>query len=482
MAASRRQFLKTTAQAGLLFGLGGNALAGDLLQSGLSKKYKIAIVGAGMAGLSAAYTLRKRGLEATVFEGGKRAGGRIKSARIFGGGTLNTEIGAEFIDSVHQDMLRLVYELGLQDKMMDVDTDTVGIRDAFFIENKHYSLPDVLREFKDVYPSILADQKKLDGRHAAALDQRSMADYLQDLPLSNWVKQLIDAAFVGENGLEISEQSAANLLSIFKIQDEQFYPFGDSDERFKIIGGNEQIPQKMAQSLGYPIRYEHQLLAIRENSNRSLSLTFSENGTTREETFDIAIITLPFTVLRELDIKMELPASKRQVIRELGYGTNAKFILETKSRTWREAGYRGYLFNERIHNGWDSAQMQLNNEGVGAFTCYYGGERGKNAAKGTEQAQLDYVMPALEAAFPGTQAALTGKMELAHWTANPFAKGSYSCLKPGQVADFNSIAFEPIRRLYFAGEHCSIDFWGFMNGGAETGRMAAEKVLKKMRI
>ena len=480
-AASRRRFLKTGAQAGMLLGLGGSAAAGDMLLTGLSRKYKIAIVGAGMAGLSAGYVLRRKGVEATLFEGDKRVGGRIKSARIFGGGTINTEIGAEFIDTVHQDMLWFVRAVGLQDQLMDVETDHFGQRDAFFIDNQHYKLQDVLNELKEVYPRIVADQEKLEGRHAALLDQIPMAEYIDKLPVNTWMKKLLHAAYIGENGLETGEQSAANLLSIFEIRDNNFYPFGNSDERFKVIGGNEQVPQGLAKMLGNQIRYEHKLRAIRENSNRSLTLTFSENGTTREETFDLVILTLPFTVLRDIDIQMELPASKRQVIRELGYGTNAKFILETQSRSWRQAGYRGFLFNERIHNGWDSAQMQQNNEGVGAFTCYYGGERGKNAAKGTEQAQLAHILPTLDAAFPGTQNSLTGNMELAHWAANPFIRGSYSCLKPGQVTAFEGLAFEPVRRLYFAGEHCSTDYWGFMNGAAETGRKAAEKVLRKIR-
>lgn len=479
--ASRRKFLKTGAQAGMLLGLGGSAAAGELLLSGLSRTYRVAIVGAGMAGLSAGYVLRRKGVEATLFEGDKRAGGRIKSARIFGNGTLNTEIGAEFIDTFHQDMLWFVRAVGLQEKLMDVETDHFGQRDAFFIDNQHYQLRDVLHELKDVYPRILADQAKLEGRHAAVLDQIPMAAYIDQLPLTTWMKKLLHAAYIGENGLDTAEQSAANLLSIFEIRNDNFYPFGNSDERFKVIGGNEQIPQGLAQILGNQIRYEHKLRAIRENNNRSLTLTFSENGTTREETFDLVIMTLPFTVLREIDIQMDLPAAKRQVIQELGYGTNAKFILETRSRSWRQAGYRGFLFNERIHNGWDSAQMQQNNEGFGAFTCYYGGERGKNAAKGSEQEQLAHILPALDAAFPGTRASLTGNMELAHWTANPFIRGSYSCLKPGQATRFEGVAFEPVRHLYFAGEHCSTEFWGFMNGAAETGRKAAEKVLKKMR-
>jgi len=481
-AASRRQFLKTTVQAGAVLGLGGTSLAGYFLENFDKPKYKIAIVGAGMAGLSAGYFLRRKGVQATIFEGDKRAGGRIKSAHIFDNGKLTTEIGAEFIDTSHSEMLFFARMLGLEPKLMDVETDKFGERDAFFFENRHRNLREVLAEFKDVYPRIMADQKKLEGRYAAELDKISMADYIEKLPVSDWIKKMLHAAYLGENGMEPARQSAANLLSIFEIRDDKFFPFGASDERFKVIGGNEQIPQGLAKILEPQIRYEHKLLSLRENGNKSLTLTFSQNGSTKEETFDLVIMTLPFTILRDLDVKMDLPPLKRRVIAELGYGANTKFVVETKERTWRKAGYRGYLFNEQIPNGWDSTQLQQGNEGVGTFTCFFGGDRARAAARGTEKEQLAYVLPALDGAFPGTGASLTGNMELAHWPANPFVKASYSCFSVGQITDFEGAAFEPVRRLYFAGEHCSADFWGFMNGAAETGRRAAEKVLKKMRV
>lgn len=479
---NRRQFLKTTAQAGAVLGLGGALAAGNFLENFDKPKARIAIVGAGMAGLSAAYFLRRKGVTATIFEGDKRPGGRIRSARIFDNGNLNTELGAEFIDTSHSDMLWLARMLGLEAKLMDVETDKFGERDAFFFENKHHSLREVVDEFRAVYPAIQAEQQKLEGRHAAQLDRISLADYVEKLPVSNWVKKMLHAAYLGENGMETDKQSAANLLSVFEIRDEKFYPYGTSDERFKVIGGNEQIPQGLAKILAEQIRYEHKLLSVKENSNRSLTLAFSQGGTTKEENFDAVILTLPFTILRELDLKMDLPPLKRRVIAELGYGTNTKFILETKERTWRTAGYRGYLFNEEIPNGWDSAQMQQGNRGTGAYTCFFGGERGKNATRGTENEQLAHILPALEDAFPGTKNSLTGKMELAHWPANPFVKASYSCFSVGQATTFEGAAFEPVRRLHFAGEHCSTEYWGFMNGAAETGRKAAEKVLKKMRI
>lgn len=476
----RRSFLKTTAGAGILIGLGGPAMPAKWLANG-PENPKIAIVGGGMSGLSAGYYLRRKQVKATIFEGDKRIGGRMKSARIFGNGTLNTEIGAEFIDTSHSDMMWFVRALNLEAQLIDVETDKFGIRDAIFIEGRHYTQKELLAELNPVYKRIAKDAKKSEGKKGPRLDSMSMAEYIDGLPVSKWVKMMFEAAFIGENGLDAGNQSALNMIQVVDTTKNVFKPFGLSDERFKIIGGNDQVPKKLAEMLEDQIKMEHKLLAIKEMSNGSIRLTFSNQGKTVEETFDTAIITLPFSVLREVDIQMEMSPLKKQVINELGYGTNSKFILEVGERAWRNTGYRGYLFNERIHNGWDSTQMQNNNAGTGTFTVYYGGERGKNAARGAEQQQLEHILPALEGAFKGTQKALTGKMELANWPANPFIKGSYSCFKPGQAIPFSGVGAEPVRNLYFAGEHCSVDFWGFMNGAAQTGRQAAEALLAVMK-
>ena len=479
----RRQFLRTTARTGALLGLGGAAVAQDWLNIVADKTApRIAIVGAGIGGLSAGYYLRQKGIAATIFEADKRVGGRIKTAKTFGGGNLVTEIGAEFIDTGHTDLLRLVRAVGLEGKLMDVDVDTFGERDAFFIENRHHSLREVVAELADAYPHIARHQKHLFGLHADEFDRFSMAEYIDTLAVSPWMKKLLAAAYIGENGMETEQQSAVNLLSILDTRPNQFTPFGESDERFKVSGGNDQITAGLTTLLQGQLRLEHRLIAVQENADHSLRLTFSENGTTREETFDAVVLALPFTILRQVEISMALPPIKQQVIKELSYGTNAKFILETTGRPWRDNGYRGYLFNERIHNGWDSAQMQHDNQGAGTYTVFYGGERGKSAGRGSEQAQLEYCLPQLEGAFPGSRQQLTGQMEVAAWPSNPFVMASYSCFSVGQATRFTGAAFAPVRNLHFAGEHCSMDYWGFMNGGAETGRKVAHQLSKRKYV
>lgn len=480
LRSSRRQFLKTSASAGALLAVGGTGCVTSAASK--ASQEKIGIVGAGLSGLTAANYLRASGIKATLFEADKRNGGRLKSMKVFKNGQLNTEYGAEFIDTGHKAMFDLLKITGLENNLMDVDTDRFGIKDACFIEGKHRTVAEIIAELNPVYPTIAADQERLENPAGTIeLDRLSAAEYIDRLPVSQWVKTLMHVAFLGENGLETSKQSALNFIGMIGAKRDKFEIFGDSDERFKVIGGNQQITTRLAENINHQIRYEHKLVRIAEQANGAIKLTFNGPGGSVEETFDAAIITVPFSVLREVDIQMELPTEKRRAIQELSYGTNTKFVLETISRPWRDQGYRGFLFSEKIPNGWDSSQMQMNNRGAGTYTVYFGGQRGVEAKKGTEAEQLAFVLPTLEAAFKGTESALTGKNELVNWPSNPFVKGSYSCYTVGQNTAFGAHTGTPVRNLYFAGEHCSVDHWGFMNGAAETGQLVAKAIIKRVK-
>jgi len=69
-----------------------------------------------------------------------------------------------------------------------------------------------------------------------------------------------------------------------------------------------------------------------------------------------------------------------------------------------------------------------------------------------------------------------------NWSDNQFTKGSYSCYRVGQWTALSGAEFEPDGNLHFCGEHCSGDYQGFMNGGAETGGRVASAILRKLRV
>src|SRR5205823_7234497 len=114
--------------------------------------------------------------------------------------------------------------------------------------------------------------------------------------------------------------------------------------------------------------------------SRGDGFTLSFDGS-RDVDADFLILTLPFSVLRHVDMAVELPSVKKRAIQELGYGTNSKLILGFNKPVWRAAGFGGYVFNNTIQNGWDNSQMQNRNLGASGFTVFLGGSAGRAMAE-----------------------------------------------------------------------------------------------------
>ncbi len=471
----RRDFIKNTAFVGA-----SAYFLPNFIKNIHSAKPRVAIVGAGLAGLTAAFYLKQAGIEATIFEADKRVGGRIKSKKIFGNGELVTEIGGEFIDTYNKDLIRLAKLLDLWENPIDVQADTLPNKELFHFGNQNYALKDVIEALKPVIKKINRDANALGDNYetprAKALDNQSLAEYTENLPLPRWTKDMLFAAHLGEQGLDSAELSSISLVESLVVEDGELSLFGESDERYKIRGGNQTIPETLAIGMLSQCRFEHQLVALKEHANGTFTLSFDTNGRVVEQAFDTVIVAIPFTILRGVGFDMVLPTDKKQVINELAYGVNTKVILEYSERVWRKQNYQGFLFNETLHNGWDSAQMQGENNGFGTFSILLGG-----AAARSPQPVETYI-DNLDGIFKGSKAAQTGASEIANWGQNPFVKASYSSMSIGQYTQFYGKAGESVRNLHFAGEHCSRDFWGFMNGAAESGRIASERILKKMKL
>lgn len=504
-AQTRRKFLKDVTKTLTILGIGSvlpisacnssndkvhEKKTATELPKPINEKVKIAIVGGGIAGLNCAYQLQKRGLIAQVYEGDKRVGGRIHTKENVLAQGISTEYGGEFIDTNHEDIRNLVQEFGLElyDTIADVEQNKL-IKDAYFFNNQHYSEKQVINEFRRIAKQIETDLSKCgedyDTPFCEKLDNTSLEKYVRSLKCAKWLQNLLIYAYVAEYGLDAGEQSALNLVDMISTDTKDgFAIFGDSDERYKIKGGNSKLTEALKEKLKDQITTESKLVAIK-NIGNSYSLIFENK---KEVSADFVVLAIPFTVLRKIDLQIEgISEEKRNCIEELGYGQNNKLFLGFNSRPWREgqSNYAGYLFHADIHNGWDNAQMQNNNSGVGGYTIFVGGSPSIKMAQMAQSQSLhdsvpnnlvqDYLLK-LDAAFTGTKQQFNGIHKAALWSNNPFINASYACYKIGQWTTISGQEIEPIGNIFFAGEHCSEDFQGYMNGGAETGRRAAENI------
>ncbi|MBP6722261.1 MAG: FAD-dependent oxidoreductase, partial [Bacteroidia bacterium] len=238
---SRREFLGKAAVAGaglaLMRMVPADSMKGD-------SDTKIVIVGGGIAGLHAAYMLKKQGITkgVTIYEASNRSGGRMFTQKL-NGNTGTTELGGEFIDSNHLDMRALAKEFGVVELRKDSDK---LIPEVFFMDGKAYSQEVAIRAFQSIREKVGADSL-LGGKAFERLDYMSMEAYFETLETEEWFKKAMAVAYVGEYGLDMADQSAVNFTALVGAQEpNKLDLFGTSDESIKFLGGNQQICDRLA--------------------------------------------------------------------------------------------------------------------------------------------------------------------------------------------------------------------------------------------
>jgi monoamine oxidase len=500
-AYTRRRFLRESALAtiGMTVGaLGCRSEPGSSppqaappASSPSSTSPRIAVVGAGVAGLNTAYKLQQVGLRARIFEGSDRIGGRMFTATDLLGEGLTTELGGEFIDSTHEEMLALMMEFGLE-RLDTQAPDAASLKpETYFINGRHYTQAQAARTFVPLARRILKDYDSLGDvvdykteGGGSAFDRQSVAQYLDGLGATGWIRELLDAAYVTEYGLDTEEQSALNFIFLIgtgELDDrEAFALLGESDERYKVRGGNQKIVDELAKRVEPQIQRRHRLEAIRSRGE-GFTLTFQRDGGVVDEDADVVVLAIPFTLLREVKMQVELPAVKKKAIQELGYGNNAKVLVGFRNRPWQVQGYSGDTYtDEAFQLAWDNSFLQK--APSGGLTLYSGGKAALAVGEGTAEAVAERLMTGVERAYPGATKARNGKVARFHWPTFPWTKGSYSCYKPGQWTTIAGAEHEPVGNLFFAGEHCSYDFQGYMNGGAQSGADAAKAVMARLSM
>lgn len=487
----RRRVMQGAAGAAVIAVVPGSGCkdsdADDSGDDGASGDARIAVIGAGIAGLHAAHRLAEAGLDVTVYEGQDRVGGRMWTDReTFGGGML-FELGGELIDSNHATMWALAEELGiaLDDRW---SFEPAGmIRETNYVAGERVTNATLLEQTLAV-AGVMATQVEMAESDDAAfeeLDAMSLQAWLETyVPAATYpeLHEVLRVAFVGEYGLEADAQGCLNLLYLFGWDStDEFLIFGESDERWHTQGGNDLYITALADAIGSDaIRTGMKLTSASGGTEGPYQLTF-EDGT--EVEVDRVVFALPFTKLRQVDLSdLELSEEKRQIIAELGYGTNAKIMGRFARRPWWEdQNESGLLTTDLgVQQGWDTTIGQDVGE-AGVWTNFVGGDQGVASGSGTAEAWFQGILADLEEIWPGTMAAWEGTAARMHWPTFEWAEGSYTCYRVGQWA-FWSLEGAREGNVHFCGEHCSLDFQGWMEGAAETGGLVAAEILDDLGV
>ena len=286
---SRGEFLRRAGVTGAV------AVAGPTLLAGRAPAMtapRIAIVGGGISGLTAALSLADAGVGATIYEASTHVGGRMHSDRSgYWADTQVSEFCGELIDSGHETIRDLARRFHL--KRVDLlAAQPRGTTDTYSFFGDYYSVDQADSDFDRIRATLDAqtegagypttwDSSTRTGRD---LDHMSVYDWIEryvpgghNRPLG----RLLDVAYAGEYGADTRDQASLNLVYLLGFQPDRsgLSIFGESDERFHIDGGNEQLPQAIAEALpADAINLGWSMQSIRTNSNGSVALTFSTPG------------------------------------------------------------------------------------------------------------------------------------------------------------------------------------------------------------
>lgn len=500
--ATRRELLQRTGAAGiaslgLLSGAIGRAGAAPPPRAAID----VGIVGAGLAGLACADTLKQNGVTASLYEAATRAGGRCWSLRGFFPGQV-AERGGELIDNLHKTMLGYAQRFGLAKE----DVNKVSGEIFYHFYGQRYPEAAVVTEFRDFVSAMRVDLNRLSREVTAtshtqvdeALDQTNLMAYLEgangaQTPAGPLAKAAIIEAYEAEYGLAADEQSCLNfLLFIHADRRSKFTPLGVfSDERYHLVDGNDGIVAGLAAELSGRIGYAASLVRMRRTATGRIELTLREENRTITKTHDIVVVTLPFSVLRdiELDANLNLPPEKLAAIRQLGYGTNAKMMVGFSSRPWVPLGGNGASYADlpNSQTTWET-NPTLATATRGILTDYSSGSRGARLKPNAVQTEAERFLADLNLVYPGVLGAATRLgsrylVHLEHWPSNQLTKGSYTCYKPGQFTTIAGLEGTPVGNLFFAGEHTNsfYEWQGFMEGAALSGLQAARDIAAAVR-
>ncbi len=451
--SSRRQFIKEASFA---------SAAAFLASSGvndffITRKPKVIIIGAGFAGLAAAYKLHQRKIDFIVLEARNRISGRVFSHTIDPAENLVIELGAEWVGNSHKRIKQLCKEFDLE--LFDNHLDT-----RLLLEGKYFNKGEwaYSESWLKKYETLRKNYDQLTRPQQIQMDDMDWWRFLIDHGCDGkdlTIRELFDSTDFGESIRHVSAYAA---LGEYAVSD-------DTDEMdLKIRGGNDRLAYKFQDKIGKDkIKLEHAVDRIDQGTGVKVHCS---NGTTFEGTH--IICTVPTFSVKKIKWNPALPADTRNAINALQYCRINKNPMLFTERFWKDESF-DLVTDTPGHYFYHGTKNQPSKKGV--LISYSIGDKAPVIKAQTNEWRADMVNLSLKPAF-GDIKHLLEKQADYYWGDDDYSKGAYAMYGTGQWFGVWEVLIKPFMRTQFAGEHLS-DLWqGFMEGAIETGEAAAEKI------
>jgi monoamine oxidase len=480
MPTSRRQFLLGT---GAATGLALWPRARAWSSTGAAD---VIVIGAGLAGLQAAWELERVGCKVLVLEGRDRVGGRVQT---FAGVQGDPEAGANIIYGEYRRLVDVATRLGLK---LDDQVPRLARHSSFTLvldgkpiakkdwpESPRNPFPPALREMMpwQYVPLVTTQENPLEAFEGwyAATNARFDVPMRDFLLAQGATDGMIELAYdtiptYGMNARDVSALLVASVSAYTQLQ-KNSHPV-----MLQAAGGNQRITDAMANALREPVRLNQAVRAI-DATGAQVEVRTTDGS---RHAARAVICALPFTTLREIDIRPGLAGEQSRAVKTLPYQKVYQTALHVSRPFWESDGLEPSMWTDShigrvaaIYRGTDTdadtvSSLVVSSFGAGAVHLDRLGKEG--AAR--------YVVAQIEKMRPAARGTLTVAGQHS-WTRDPFSGGAWAYFNPGTVTRFLPAMVQPHGRVHFCGEHTSVVARG-MEGAVESGSRAAAAVAAEL--
>jgi monoamine oxidase len=443
---------------------------------------RIVVIGGGLAGLVAAFELTRQGHDAVVLEAQERVGGRIYTLRTFAPG-LYAEAGGMRIPRIHDLTLEYCRLFGLELRPFVMGNP----RGLVYVGGCRMTAADAQRQ-PERLPFELAEQER--GHTADALWERATEDIRALLASggSAWdevrrqydqysIREFLELKGFSEGAIEMYGvlnfvESDLNSSVMEELREQLGGAYVDMQE---IVGGMDRLPNAFYAAMPDKVRFGAEVHAIDQDPD-SVTVRYRTRGGRYSVTADYAICTLPFPVLRHIEMLKPFSRGKQRAIRQLHYSASTKILFQVRRRFWEEEdGILGGatatdLGIRRINYPTPDPDTQ---RGV-LLASYTWGQDAARWGAMDEAMRIEQALEDVERIHPRIREEFESGASHA-WSEDKYAGGAFALFEPEQQTKLQDDITCPEGRIYFAGEHCSLHH-AWIQGALESGIRAARQI------
>ncbi|KAG2413381.1 hypothetical protein HFD88_002570 [Aspergillus terreus] len=429
------------------------------------RKYDVIIIGAGLAGLTAAETVVRSGHSCLVLEAQDRVGGRTWSAKLPGGGIV--DLGAAWINDTNQSR---AYQLALRSGAELIEQNTEGnclLQDANGdrITFPYGELPfdaETQIHLAEIRDMVEADCQKIDPARPkdSLLDSMTFLAYLQS-----------------RNASDKAVATASSGGGLLQMRSDRKH----GGQYLRVRQGTQIFSETIMKSLlPDTVQLSAPVTAMHQFQKDHVVVQCAKGAFAARK----VISATPTTVLKSIDIQPPLPPQKQLLVNSLRYGYYTKVMMVFKSAWWVEKGYCGLVqsFNGPVSIFRDTS---IPVDGKWVLTCFLAGDTGRLWSQLSEEARIEAILAQLSDIYADTVRVRGEYVEsLGHEWINEQYSG-YGCpcpsLAPGVLSVVGDAIREPFRDVHFVGTETAEEWKGYMEGAIRSGERGAQEAIKGLQ-